>query len=347
MDRAMHRIGLAAACSALAWTCTGHAAGMAPDAFYSKTAPSVWLVRTFDADGLLLGGGSAVVIAPDTLLTNCHVLARAKRFLVRQNKASADAKLQYVDVGRDLCQITAANIGAPAVQLADSDKLGVGQHVFALGNPKGLELTLSDGLISALRKDDKGKLVLIQTTAPLSQGSSGGGLFDENGKLIGITTLQQEGQNLNFAIPINWLRELPERSAAALKSRQEQRAARADPPAPPPAAPGSRPRPSGYAEVSDVKKVPLSNRGKERYSVFLTKAYPRAFAVGERGAWAFAWGARPKDPGASPDPAVRAVQTCEKRQQRCVVYAIDDVVVYQRQFKPAPAADSSGGEEEN
>ena len=321
---------------------------MAPDVFYSKTARSVWLVKTFDADGLLLGTGSAVVTAPDTLLTNCHVLAKAKRFLVRQDNASVDAKLQYVDVGRDLCQITAASLGAPAVPVANSDKLGVGQHVFALGNPKGLELTLSDGLISALRKDEKGGLVLIQTTAPISQGSSGGGLFDENGRLIGITTLlARDGQNLNFAIPINWLKDLPERSAAALKARQEQKSMRVETPAAPPPAPGSRPQASGYAEIGDLDRVPLSNRGKERYSVFLGKTSPRAFAVGERGAWAFAWGARPKDPGASPDPAVRAVQSCEKSQQRCVVYAIDDVVVYQRQFKPRPAAKSAEGEEGN
>ncbi|HUL91058.1 MAG TPA: S1C family serine protease, partial [Burkholderiales bacterium] len=200
------------------------------------------------------------------------------------------------------------------------------------------------------RKDEKGGLVLIQTTAPISQGSSGGGLFDENGRLIGITTLQTKaGQNLNFAVPINWLKDLPERSAAALKKRQEEKAARAEAPAPAaaPAPSGSRPRASGFAEIGEVDKVPLSPRGKERYAVFLTKAYPRAFAVGERGAWAFAWGARTKDPDASPDPAVRAVQSCEKRQQRCVVYAIDDMVVYQRQFKPRPAAKSRGTDEGN
>jgi hypothetical protein len=322
------------------------AAGLTPDAFYSKTSPSVWLVKTFDADGLALTGGSAVVVAPDTLLTNCHVLARAKRVAVRKGKASYDAKLQYADVDRDLCQLTVANLGAPAVPIGDSDRVAVGERVFTLGNPQGLELTLSDGLVSALRKSEKGGLVLIQTTAPISQGSSGGGLFDQEGRLIGITSLlAREGQNLNFALPINWLRDLPERSAAAMKKRQEEHAARRDAPAPtpPPVASGSRPQPSGFAEIGEVDKVPLSPRGKERYAVFLTKIYPRAFAISERGGWSFAWGNRTQNPEASPDPRVRAVQLCEKRtQQRCVLYAIDDVVVYQRQFKPRPAASPGG-----
>ncbi|HZF18429.1 MAG TPA: trypsin-like peptidase domain-containing protein [Burkholderiales bacterium] len=342
MNRFASRIFSLACCTA--WMPAG---ALTPDAFYSKTAPSVWLVKTFDEDGLALSVGSAVVIAPDTVLTNCHVLAKAKRVSVRQENTSHNAKLQYADVERDLCQLTVAGLGAPAVPVGDSDKMAVGQHVFALGNPKGLELTLSDGLVSALRRDDKGHLVLIQTTAPISQGSSGGGLFDENGKLIGITSLlAREGQNLNFAFPINWLSELSERSAAAMKKRQEEKAARGDAPAAPPVPSGSRPQPSGYAEIGEVEKVPVSYRGKESYLVFLGKPYPRAFVIGERGAWGFAWGVQVKnDPNASPDPAVRALQFCEKRQQRCVVYAIDDVVVYQRQFKPLPAAQSSGPDE--
>jgi S1-C subfamily serine protease len=327
--------------------CAAPAAALTPDAFYAKTAPSVWLVKTFDEDGLALGVGSGVVIAPETVLTNCHVLAKAKRVSIRQEKEAHSAKLQYADVDRDLCQLAVAGLGAPAVTVGDSDKMAVGQHVYALGNPKGLELTLSDGLVSALRKDDKGNLILIQTTAPISQGSSGGGLFDENGRLIGITSLlAREGQNLNFAYPINWLKDLPERSSAAMKRRKEEIAARAEAPAPEPRASSGRPQASGYAEIGDVAKVPVNPRGKEGYLVFLGKRYPRAFAVGERGAWGWAWGERVKsDPNASPDPAVRALQTCEKRQQRCVIYALDDVVVYQNQFKRPEAAKAPSQDE--
>lgn len=85
-----------------------------------------------------------------------------------------------------------------------------------------MELTLCDSLISSLRRDPNGKLFLIQTTAPVSPGSSGGGLFDEEGRLIGLTTLQlKEARNINFAVPINWMRELAARSEAFVKSSKE------------------------------------------------------------------------------------------------------------------------------
>jgi serine protease Do len=83
-------------------------------------------------------------------------------------------------------------------------------------------VSLSDGLVSALRGPD-GKDPIIQTTAPISQGSSGGGLFNEDGKLVGITTLQaRSGQNLNFAIPAEWITELGERMKAAEEKKQTQ-----------------------------------------------------------------------------------------------------------------------------
>jgi hypothetical protein len=80
----------------------------------------------------------------------------------------------------------------------------VGERVYAIGAPEGLELTLSEGLVSGLRS--RGNFRVIQTTAPVSHGSSGGGLFDSQGKLVGITTFSfHEGQNLNFAIPTEWI----------------------------------------------------------------------------------------------------------------------------------------------
>jgi serine protease Do len=164
---------------------------MSAEQLYQYLAPSVWLVRSLDADGLLVSTGSAVVTGVETLLTNCHVLKGAKRLVVRNDNVLHEARLRHIDVERDLCEISARNLRAPAVALGDSDQLTVGQKVYALGNPRGLELTLSDGIVSALRRDeDLRHLHFIQTTAPISPGSSGGGLFDNQGRLIGITTLQ-------------------------------------------------------------------------------------------------------------------------------------------------------------
>jgi tetratricopeptide (TPR) repeat protein len=94
--------------------------------------------------------------------------------------------------------------------------------VYALGAPKGYALTFSEGIISALRPasaviDSKSRRLaaqqMIQTTAAISLGSSGGGLFDADGRLIGITTLQDiSGQNLNFAMPVESLSALPQTS---------------------------------------------------------------------------------------------------------------------------------------
>ena len=95
--------------------------------------------------------------------------------------------------------------GKPA-QLGKAAGLKVGDPVYAVGAPKGLELSLSDGIVAQLRG---GPPPLIQTTAAISPGSSGGGLFDGEGRLVGLTTLYVEGgQSLNFAMPVEWIGEV-------------------------------------------------------------------------------------------------------------------------------------------
>ncbi len=197
---------------------------LTPSELFTKVSPSVWGVRTYDKDGLPLATGSAVVIANETLVTNCHVLSKSSRFVVTRDNMSLGGTLDMWDTERDLCQIKARNLNALPVKLAGASSLMVGQNVYALGNPKGLELTLSAGLISSLRRDDKEQLVLIQTSAPVSMGSSGGGLFDDQGRLIGLTTLSaKDGQNLNFAIPSDWIRDVPARHKAALQKKEVEK----------------------------------------------------------------------------------------------------------------------------
>jgi S1-C subfamily serine protease len=212
------KLGILAACAAAV---SLPLAAMEPDKLFKLVAPSVWMVRTFDRDGLPLSSGSAVVIRDRALLTNCHVLGEAGSFSLVKDKVSFRASLQEVDLERDFCLITVADerFQAPAVKMADSDRLAVGQRVIALGNPRALEMTLSDGLISRLQRGDDEQLEAIQTSAPFSPGSSGGGLFDMDGHLIGITQridLLVGSQNLNFALPINWVKDLSERSKVQL-----------------------------------------------------------------------------------------------------------------------------------
>lgn len=306
----------------------------APDKLYSMLAPSIWRVVAYDGAGKAFAQGSAVVIGPETLLTNCHVLAKASSFVVRQGAVVVAARLQYSDVERDMCQIIARTLKAPAVTMGDSDKVAVGQRIYTLGNPLGMELTLSDGLVSAMRKDASEKLKFIQISAPISPGSSGGGLFDDDGALIGITSAgMDKGQNLNLAIPISWQRELPERSRAIVAQR---------PPAPTAAQPAQPARRAGqaYAAIGDIGKLLAINpTARAAYEEFLTRPLPRAFALGVPRGWWSAWTTTPRNPLDDPDPAVRVLTGCERfHKSPCVLYAVDNVVVYQpRQGAPTQA----------
>ena len=208
-----------------------------PEALFAKVVPSVWTVVATDAQGRNSTQGSAVVIGPGRLVTNCHVLARMTRFQVTKDNVSYGAKLEFPDPENDLCQIRVDNFHAPAVELADMGALRVGTRVYAIGTPRGLETTLSDGLLSGLRRDDGGQLMFVQTTAPISAGSSGGGLFDAEGRLIGITTfIRRESQNINLAVPANRVAELPERGRALLEQRAALNATRSAEVAPGPTA---------------------------------------------------------------------------------------------------------------
>jgi hypothetical protein len=195
---------------------------LTPEELYAKLAPSIWFVYGMDSAEKRVSQGSGVVVGPQRVVTNCHVIRGASTVFVRKENVLYIAKVEHRDAARDLCQLQIANFTAPAVELGTSKDVRVGQKVYALGNPQGLEVSLSDGLVSALRGPD-GKDPIIQTTAPISQGSSGGGLFNEEGKLVGITTLQSRtGQNLNFAIPAEWVTELGERMKAAEEKKQTQ-----------------------------------------------------------------------------------------------------------------------------
>jgi S1-C subfamily serine protease len=149
--------------------------------------------------------GSAVAVSESELLTNCHVVAKARKIIVKREKAEWSATLTRSEPDSDRCVLA---IDEPTLQAVRGvrtwESLEVGEPLFALGSPAGLELTLSSGILSGRREDDDVRFV--QTTAPISPGSSGGGLFDARGNLVGVTTLVVAGrerlnQSLNFAIP--------------------------------------------------------------------------------------------------------------------------------------------------
>jgi len=209
------------------------AASLSSEEVFQKLSPSVFVVHVYDKQGREFSKGSGVVIGPGRIVTNCHVLAKGSSIAVSRGNSAHGATLELPDPEHDLCQLKVKELTAPAVPFGSTATLKVGGRVYAIGAPLGLELTLTDGVISSLRGDE-GKPPQIQTTAAMSPGSSGGGLFDAEGKLIGIATWGLVGgQQLNFAVPVEWVAELPQRGKAALarwQARPSSPAAR--PPSP-------------------------------------------------------------------------------------------------------------------
>lgn len=180
---------------------------MTPSAVFQAASRSIVVVETFDAEGQEVALGSGVVIAPGVVVTNCHVFKGSTVAQVRYQHDRLEAALRDSDTARDLCSLTVDMLTAPPARLGSASQAQVGDRVYAIGAPQGLELTLSDGLISSLRPLDGGNV--LQVTAPISHGSSGGGLFDNQAKLIGITTMYlSDSQQLNFAVPVEWVNEL-------------------------------------------------------------------------------------------------------------------------------------------
>jgi len=143
---------------------------------------------------------SAVAITPDTLITNCHAIRDRPVILVAQEGRFMNAAIFRTDPDTDRCFLRMLEGSVtPVAGIRDYDSLKVGERVYTIGSPRGLQRTLGEGLISGLRAR-KG-LKLVQTGAPASPGSSGGGLFDAQGNLVGITSFALGGgEQMNFAI---------------------------------------------------------------------------------------------------------------------------------------------------
>jgi S1-C subfamily serine protease len=176
---------------------------------FKALSPSVFRVVVASSEGTMLG--SAVAVSRTELLTNCHVVEGAQKITLQQGKLERKAELSRANPAADRCvlSVSEANL-TPIRGVRSYDSLEVGEALFTLGSPSGLELSLSNGLLSA-KREDKGAH-FVQTTAPISPGSSGGGLFDARGNLVGITTKvlvdrDRLNQSLNFAIPADsfWL----------------------------------------------------------------------------------------------------------------------------------------------
>lgn len=157
------------------------------------------------------GSGSGVVFAPDGyILTNSHVVRETKSLEVHLTEGiTRSATVVGEDAATDLAVIRVEESGLPYLPFGNSDKLRVGQLVIAVGNPFGFDSTVSNGVVSALGRalrSQEGRLIenIIQHTAPLNPGNSGGPLVNTHGEIIGLNTaIIAMAQGLGFAIPAN------------------------------------------------------------------------------------------------------------------------------------------------
>jgi len=184
---------------------------LSPVELFQKLSPSVYVVESLGQNGDTLTLGSAVAVSRSFLITNCHVVRGGSFFRIKRGTEKWSATLVQAVPEHDLCGLKPSGLNLSLVDVVPSSKLATGEPVYAIGAPEGLELTFSEGVISALRETDG--VHVIQTSAAISPGSSGGGLFDAQGNLVGITTFYlKEGQSLNFALPGEWVADILGRS---------------------------------------------------------------------------------------------------------------------------------------
>jgi hypothetical protein len=175
-----------------------------------RTFPSVVMIVTSEAHGQPLALGSGFVVGDGVIATNMHVIegaAAARAKVIGRAETYTVSGVLSTDSVADLALLKVDGLDAPSLQLGQSKQAEVGDQVFAVGNPEGLEGTFSEGIVSGIREIGSGRL--LQITAPISPGSSGGPVIGAKGEVLGIAVATvKEGQNLNFAVPVSYLKAL-------------------------------------------------------------------------------------------------------------------------------------------
>lgn len=174
----------------------------------AKESSKVLLLYIYDKHGFKIASGSGFVVSEDgKILTNFHVVDGASKIKAVDNNGNyIDIKgIYYYNEEQDLAllQLDSSN-KFPYVKLGDSDSLQLGEQVVAIGSPKGLQNSISEGIVSRIKKGFRDGYTDIQVSAAISSGSSGGALFNMKGEVVGITYAKLDNaENVNFAIPIN------------------------------------------------------------------------------------------------------------------------------------------------
>lgn len=175
-----------------------------------KAFSGVTLIVVENDAGQPVSLGSGFIVGDGLIATNLHVIEGGSRGYVKligkPEKLSIEGTVG-LDPVHDLALLQVARGRGGALSLSTNDSMEVGEVVYAVGNPQGLEGTFSQGIISGIRTVKSERL--LQITAPISPGSSGGPVLNSQGQIIGVAVATYRGgQNLNFAVPVEYLRTL-------------------------------------------------------------------------------------------------------------------------------------------
>lgn len=188
---------------------------LTPQEIAKKAKAATVLLVAFDDNGKRLARGSGFFVRGNLIATNFHVIegaAQVRANIVDQKRVYPVERIRGVDEKKDLAILQVSAPGVKPLHLGDSDAVEVGEEVYVVSNPLGLEGSFADGRISAIREQVPwGTGKRIQYTAPTSKGSSGGPAFNNKGEVIGVHVEGLKyllGENLNFAIPSNYLKAL-------------------------------------------------------------------------------------------------------------------------------------------
>lgn len=192
---------------------------LTPEEVYRKVKSSVYAVYVLkDPDSRVAQSyGSAVAVSGSILATNCHVALQGEDIVVRDYDKNFPAKVIYHNIDQDLCLLEVSGDNLKPVGLRSVKTVEIGEDVYAIGNPRGKEKSLSRGIISNKNEEKTG--TWLQSDAAINFGSSGGGLFDAYGNLLGITT--KMSGNFSFALPSDWIIKLLQNGLKAVPVEQK------------------------------------------------------------------------------------------------------------------------------
>jgi len=180
------------------------------DRIFKLNNKAVVVVTAYDEKGNAISQGSGFIVRRDgAVVTNYHVISKARSIKVKAGDKVFDVEgLIYTDKENDLAILKARAKDLPVVKLGVIGEANIGEHVYVIGNPSGLENTISVGLLRGIRKIDE-KREILRTTTPILPGSSGGPVFNREGEVVGVVTkgVFSETRPSSTAIPVKLIKD--------------------------------------------------------------------------------------------------------------------------------------------